>query len=343
MLPPEATRVSGVSCAASSAASPKAMGRKQRQIAKKQLNHFQESELLFNNNVPIIGLELLDKKKDTKWGISNPVGAMLASVDPIFSPDEEHMLLAFNNSIRVFTRATSFLVRILDTGDKSIAAFHCATKSPDEFYTSFTDGHIQHWNWVKGIKLRTWRLRCQIVASTSTVLEDFPDVETIFTADSSNGEYRITAHHFGSPEGPITKTLYRDDRPISFVNVLVNGNFLVAAGEKRIIIGHREMTKVSSIKSLKFNFQSFEVSHGVSCIGTRRSTQLVRGKEVGSLGLDVVVGLKNGSLQLYRDVLMERTSKQKIEFKSSTMHWHRNSVGSVKWSVDGTLLFYNCE
>ena len=339
-----ATRISGVSYVASSISHNKDVGRKEVEGVHNP-EQLQQSISLSSKNTRVIRLEVSDEKDMTNWTVSNPVGAILASVEPIFSLDEEYLLLACDGSIRVFARASSLLVRTLGIGKKIIASFHLSEKNPRELYVSFTDGYIQHWNWMQGTRLKTWRLGYTVTASASTVVQDLPNVEITFTADHSNGEHRLTAHQLESREGSETKykTLLRNDRPISLLKVLERGTLLVAAGDKRVIVGQRETTPNSNIESLKFTFWSFDVSYDITCIEARRSERIGADKGDTQPRLDVVIGLRNGSLQLYRDIIvkLKNVGKTRVASSSSTMHWHRNSVGSVKWSTDGTLLSHN--
>ena len=57
------------------------------------------------------------------------------------------------------------------------------------------------------------------------------------------------------------------------------------------------------------------------------------------MSVDVVLGLQDGAILVYEDVLFQLVGNDKgsksSNITSRRLHWHRDAVSSVKWSRDG--------
>jgi NET1-associated nuclear protein 1 (U3 small nucleolar RNA-associated protein 17) len=251
--------------------------------------------------------EIRQKRKKVKsWSKTEPAGGILLDMAPVFSIDEEYLLLAYNNSIKVFARSTSLLIRILKTGKSNISSFHLSQKSLNHLYVSLRDGRIQLWDWVTGEKLKMWDISSFIDCSSSSTISSSITVDTVFTADSPKVEpgvtveHRITAHQLqGTLEGSKTayKTIYRHKEAISSLKVMGNAMFVVATSKKQLIIGVRdnESTTTTTVKELKYTFWSFDLPGEVTCIDTRVSEQ-AGPKNRTTTHLDLIAGLENASV-----------------------------------------------
>ncbi|MCJ1248115.1 hypothetical protein MMC30_005330 [Trapelia coarctata] len=290
------------------------------------------------------------------WQVSDAVGGCLVDVDPVFSVDEQYLLLAYDSSIAIYATSTSLQVRTLYTNitHGNITAFALSACDPSQLYVSLNHGLIEKWDWVEGNRIGKWVTSSKITGlkvtthSAGVVEEDF-----VCTVDSRGTESMITAHLLRAgfdEQNTETHTLFKSSDSITNLNVLSEGNVLVACVGRRLIIGQRTSTAKSPLKELIYTWREVEGPEWITSLNARFTNDIVApvGSREGTTmslttgALDVATGGIEGAIFIYRNLLGELIQKERKKRSaapvSQKLHWHRNGVGAIKWSADGNYL-----
>lgn len=184
--------------------------------------------------------------------------------------------------------------------------------------------------------------------------------DVVFTTElrKDNG-WRITANELAPPNGPIAtvaRTIYTSTQRINFLKTANEGSVVVAASEKRILLGSLRSTEYDTIDKIRYEFRVFESTDLISSLDLRVSERKNHGdqKSIPKSGkntkkapiVDVVVGDVKGSIFVHNDLLANLILSQGgnvpgIALMPRKLHWHRQAVHSVKWSPDGMhSIFY---
>ena len=290
------------------------------------------------------------------WKVTEPIGGRLLDLDPIFSSNEEHLILACQNVVLVYSTATSLPVRYIRMRSRErISAFAISSLEHHELYVSATSGTIEKWDWTQGLQIGHWKLSSAIYnLTTSAQTSDQAKNELVYTIDGkSEKSPMFSAHRLNSGQNPAkteVKTLLKYDQPLSFVKVLQGGRFVVATSAQQLIIGHSNSPVPASLQELSYTWRIVSCPEYIVSIDARVSyPEIDRKKSKGGKrkieSLDIAVGGLKGAIHIYENLLgnlMRReqpTSKDhSTDLSSRRLHWHRNGVLAVKWSLDGNYL-----
>lgn len=101
------------------------------------------------------------------------------------------------------------------------------------------------------------------------------------------------------------------------------------------MVGRPTAQKSGSEESAPYSFLEIKTSFDATCLDGRVShvdAPKKKGKHVEEL--TVAVGNPEGAILIYEDVF-SATRPDGVSLTPRTLHWHREPVGSVKWSHDG--------
>lgn len=288
------------------------------------------------------------------WKVSDSVGGHMLDVDPIFSRDEKYLLVAYDTAITVYSTSTSLPVRrLLTTKSDRLSAFTLSSSTDSQVYISTISGEIENWDWTEGSRLGRWKLSSSIyLLATSTATTEECSNQIIYTVDKKDADqWLISAHRLGSGDQATKtniKTLLQHQDPLSSLRILAGGRFVVAASRSQLIIGHTTTPNPAMLQNLSYTWRIIECPEWITCIDARIShPEKVEKPSKGGRrrieALDIAVGGLKGSIHVYDNLLgklirtEQPTSKELQEdIKSRRLHWHRNAVLSLKWSLDGT-------
>ena len=180
--------------------------------------------------------------------------------------------------------------------------------------------------------------------------------DLVYTVDSKATDWMITAHILRTGGDGLmtgTHTLFKSTNPITNLNVLNEGEVLVASAGRRLVIGQRTGAIALSLKDLTYTWREVECPEWITSLNARFMNDAVAplGSKVGTAlslatgALDIATGGLQGSIFVYRNLLGELIQKEKKKRGgapvSQKLHWHRNGVGAIKWSADG--MFDACQ
>jgi NET1-associated nuclear protein 1 (U3 small nucleolar RNA-associated protein 17) len=174
--------------------------------------------------------------------------------------------------------------------------------------------------------------------------------DIVFTTEvRKDGGWRITANLLARPNDSFetgARTIYTSNQRISFLKTAKEGSVIVAASEKRVLIGSLRSTDYGTIDKIKYEFRVFESANFISSLDLKVSAR----PDAQKLGksvlkrlpiVDVVVGDVRGSIFVHDDLIgnLARSLEDKkppgISLIPRKLHWHRKEVCTVKWSLDG--------
>lgn len=294
------------------------------------------------------------QKRDssTAWNVSEVFGGRMLDLDPLFSPNEEYLLIAYEASVNVYATATSLLVRSLRLShSERLSAFVFSSTDPSQLYTATRNGVIQSWDWLDRQMLQSWASHFQISALASSMLPSNhqDSAQLVFTIGRKGvGPWRISAHRLdrGAENGEVV-TLRNSKEPISSFRVIEHGKVIVATSGSVLTLGLAEGSEETSFSDLSYTWRDIECSEWISCMDVRViEAENSRSSKTSRLPrTDIVVGGLKGSLHVYDDLLNQLARKDKKSGKGPAadwtprkLHWHRNTVLSVKWSRDGNYI-----
>ena len=184
-------------------------------------------------------------------------------------------------------------------------------------------------------------------------MENVGDAETelVYTVDKKDhGPWLLSAHRLDGGESTAktnVKTLYQCKEPLSNVKILRNGCLIVATSGSNLIMGTSDVPNPPSLGEISYSWRINECPEWIVSIDVRlRQHDSDRkkadpGKAVYS-GVNIALGGLKGSIHIYDDLLANLIRMEKITKKngventiSRRLHWHRNAVLAVKWSLDG--------
>ncbi|KAL9614218.1 MAG: hypothetical protein Q9167_001306 [Letrouitia subvulpina] len=312
-------------------------------------------------------------KKETQdlhlnWNISAAGGGLMLDIDPVYSPDEKHLLLAYHTVINVYSTATSLLLRSLRVGRAdNVSALKFSETDSSFIYVSTTSGIIQVWNWLEGQKIDFWYTKSTIeglgtsssVKSghvTSPLAKRSYNSNIVYTVDRRGGSlWMITAHRlFGGKDAVKTEvtTLRKVSEPLRSLNILENGRLILASFGSCLTIGITENANPFPLKDLIYVWRDLQCPEWIASLDTRITDRelpsktlkksKVRQSAIVDRVVDIVVGGLKGSIFIYQDLIeqlalreSQANQERKGDLSSRKLHWHRTAVLSVKWSLDG--------
>ncbi|KAK3341366.1 WD40-repeat-containing domain protein [Lasiosphaeria hispida] len=293
------------------------------------------------------------------WKVSNPMGGRMLDIDPIFSPDEQYLIITYNTSIQVYSTVDSLLVRRialpLATSEPgaNLSAVHIVASalsktSPDHVWVASTDGRIRHINWTSGagvdapFTIETKKLLDMVVESAE--FGDTTKDVLIVLQKLTGSTAQIVAYDDKALSAREGKLLHTCDEAPRLVRSAANGKLIVAAAKATLHIGLLKKRKATnSLDDLEYRFYSFNAPDLVACMDIRATTRTTKKGAIELGQVDLVIGGARGAIYLYNDVVSKLPSDGFNSSKSGSIqprksHWHRQAVHSVKWSADGNYL-----
>jgi NET1-associated nuclear protein 1 (U3 small nucleolar RNA-associated protein 17) len=221
-------------------------------------------------------------------------------------------------------------------------------------WVASSDGSIFSIDWISGFGAdQYWT-----VSSTGCIHMTVDSMESkgrkrdvVFTTEvRKDGAYRITANELASPDSSIqtaARTIYTSNQRIQFLKSANNGAVLVGASGKRILLGRLRSTDYDTIDKIRYEFRVFESTEIIKSldirISDRRDTGLSKKNILKKTPVvDLVVGDIRGMIFVHSDLAgklftlsSDGSLASGLSIAPRKLHWHRQAVHTVKWSLDG--------
>ncbi|KAF2852333.1 WD40 repeat-like protein [Plenodomus tracheiphilus IPT5] len=296
-------------------------------------------------------------KGGSKWVASPMQGGWFLPTDPIFSADEKYLLLAQLKSLQIYSTETSLLANVLPIGGKGVLTTYAlsATKS-NLVYVADSDGLITLWDWVNGTKIGRWDIGAP-VRNMAVVSKPDSDEDLVFCHETGDKTQVLNVHALRT-KSQASKTelkrVLKTGSTIRGVQVLLQGRYVILRTNDSIMVGKRIKPTHTAVQDFEYIWREFSFSKRVTTFSAyHRERESVKGKKpiVDQRDvLDIVVGEETGVVFLFEDILatfaaIESTHKGRKDktdnaesLRPKRLHWHRDAVGAVKWSLDGNYV-----
>ncbi|RKF75498.1 U3 small nucleolar RNA-associated protein 17 [Golovinomyces cichoracearum] len=298
------------------------------------------------------------------WFLSPPIGGRMIRSDPVFSVDEKFLIAASRATINVTATTSSLLIRSIKLKLDPIFAVStqivtiCLSPSKSNIlWVACSDGSIFSVDWTTGAGADSF----WTVSSTGCIHMTVASMESngrkrdvIFTTENrKDGGYRTTANELADPNGPIaiaTRTIYTSKEPIQCLQAAIDGSVIVGASGNRILVGRLRSAQFDTVDKIKFEFRILESRDYITSIDIKLSKRSdaktsLKNKTHRIPIVDLVVGNIRGVIFIHSDLAGKLFSQFQNEavpsllgLMPSKLHWHRQTVHSVKWSLDGNYI-----
>ncbi|KAF1842455.1 WD40 repeat-like protein [Cucurbitaria berberidis CBS 394.84] len=292
-----------------------------------------------------------------KWTMSPAQGGWFLPADPVFSRDEKFVILANLRSLQIYETETSTLANVLSIGSTGVlTAYALSPTKPNQVYVADSTGLITLWDWVDGSKIGRWDIGATV--RTMTVITRPESNEDLIYCYEHGKSHVINVHALRTKaQGSKTdlKRVLKASSSISGIQVLLQGKYVVVACTDSIMIAKRLRLNKTAVQDFEYIWRELKFSKRITTFNAylRDSEQTGKGKKSAQDQrdvLDIAVGDEAGVILLFEDILttfaaIESTQKgnksnsdDAESLRPKRLHWHRDAVGAVKWSLDGNYL-----
>ncbi|KAK4937341.1 NET1-associated nuclear protein 1 [Elasticomyces elasticus] len=283
----------------------------------------------------------VDPARTSGWALSRAKGGIFIGQDPILTQDDQYLILPTYSEVHVYAAKTSLLVRSFQVDNKSdITSCALSTTDPTRLYVSNSRGILSVWDWTLGKILGKHDTKRGLYQILPVQSKDGKETVLVLQENEGKGQSIVAYTVDDSQKFAESRTILQRTSRHSRIKTYAQGSILVVAAVDKLLIGQSQITADGNL-DLDYTWRETTVSGTIvsfdACInlGKSRNTRKIP-------ILDVAVGLQNGVISQYEDVLSNLISKEK---KSSTesvitrkLHWHRTEVNTVKWSRDRNYL-----
>jgi NET1-associated nuclear protein 1 (U3 small nucleolar RNA-associated protein 17) len=296
------------------------------------------------------------QKMPGKWSVSQVQGGWFLPADPVFSQDEKYLLLANPKGLHIYATDTSLLAHFLAGSNTGVVtAYALSSTNPAQVYVADSNGLITLWDWVAGTKVGRWDIGAT-VRNMVVITQPGTDEDLVYCHET--GDKHIVNVHALRTKSQASKTelkrVLKTTSAITSLQVLLQGKYVIIATAESITVGKRLKVSKTAVQEFEYVWRELKFSKRVTTCST-----YYRQREVPENGkksaqdqrdvLDLAVGDEVGVILLFEDILASFAAIESSQkgnnsrtdsaesLRPKKLHWHRDAVGSVKWSLDGEL------
>ncbi|KAI1914252.1 NET1-associated nuclear protein 1 [Ophidiomyces ophidiicola] len=293
-----------------------------------------------------------------QWTISCRGGGRISNIDPVFSPDEKYILIPHSNIIQIYSMTTSSIVRTLQTPDNLnyIIRHKISPIDPHHLFVATHCGTIIEWDWTTGKLIQLYELSTVVVSfdviSVTThdpKLHDALNLYTICKNKEGKYEIRVSVEDHDS-DSRLWKhsAIYTTSTRISNLRIAAGGRVILAFAGVYVVAGYCHDLMPGALGPSKHSWREVRLSVYATCYDiweTSRQKKSHNKIETQPLvpAIDLAVGDEDGAILIYHDFITTLLNCEKEEeldtgLVSRRLHWHRDTVKTVKWSKDGNYI-----
>lgn len=251
---------------------------------------------------------------------------------------------------------TSLLQRSLRSEPAGrICSFALSRLNPDHVYVATLAGDITLFNWSTGTKIRQWK-NGRSIRGIAAIIDKDTSVEVLTIHERSEIRDFITAQSMplsSSSNVEQPRSIYESTQPLQGFKLVADGQYIIATQDKAVIIGEAKHSTQATVNESSYVWREVAMTDPITCFDvhivakskqpTKKSKQA---KPVASAEhvLDLAIGGLKGQIFIYEDffgkLVESESSKATTDRPSLTpriIHWHREAVSSLKWSLDGMV------
>jgi NET1-associated nuclear protein 1 (U3 small nucleolar RNA-associated protein 17) len=234
-----------------------------------------------------------------------------------------------------------------------VTAYALSSTKPHQVYVADSNGLITLWDWVDGTKIGRWDIGAT-VRNMAVITQPGSDEDLVYCHEV--GSSHIVNVHALRTKSQASKTelkrVLKTTSAITSIQVLLQGRYVVVATPESIMVGKRVRVSKTAVQDFEYTWRELKFSKRITTCNSylRLSEASDKAKKTAKDQrdiLDVAVGDEVGVVLLFEDILAgfamielsQKGSTSSTESAESLrpklLHWHRDAVGSVKWSLDG--------
>jgi NET1-associated nuclear protein 1 (U3 small nucleolar RNA-associated protein 17) len=283
--------------------------------------------------------------KKSPWLVSTPFGGWFLPQDPVFSSDEKFLILANVRGLQIYSTETSLLAHVLPVGSGVLTAYSLSSTKPTQVYIANSAGLITLWDWVDAKKLGRWDIGTNI-RQIAVVTQPDTNQDLVYCHEVGSSHV-INVHALRTRDQKSQtdlKRIFKSKSPISKIEVLLGGNVVIVACANSVVVGRRSKLQKTALQDFEYIWREFTTSKRITalCSYIQPQEPLGEGKRASQQlkdNLDIAIGDESGAIHLFEDLLSVSAgldpSADLESLKPKRLHWHREAVGSLKWSLDG--------
>ncbi|KAF4339100.1 small nucleolar ribonucleo [Fusarium beomiforme] len=296
------------------------------------------------------------------WRVSKPMGGRMLDIDPVLTEDEQHLIIAYNTSIQVYSAADSLLVRRIpitaaETSDEKatvpthIVAMRQSKQNPNIVWVATSAGRVCEVDWTISKTPEFFQTRSKTANAMALITKKISGQakEIIFVAESDKpGRIEVVAYPAATTETE-HQVLFVMKKPGNGLQLLETSEdgHLVGAINDRLFFGVPSQRQFDGFASLEYEIYTFDIPDLVSALDLRvypkPATSGKKSRQEAAPVLDIIVGGARGSIYLYHDALarsqaLAGSGSDQEPIQAQNFHWHRRAVHSLKWSRDGNYI-----
>jgi NET1-associated nuclear protein 1 (U3 small nucleolar RNA-associated protein 17) len=241
--------------------------------------------------------------------------------NPLLTCTHSCIFASNGRDIEVLSIATSLVERKLPGPDYSATAFAASPTDDEELYVASSTGRVQRWNWITGTPVDDAITFDGAIHALCVTPSEDASQDVLYALCKSAGKWTvITGNH----------VIYTSTERLT--NLRVEGRFIVAATSSKLVVGKLVSPDA---ESPRYDFVEITISEGVTSLACRVESSESK-KKAKSENVSVAVGNASGEIFLYENVYPSDKSAETLTPR--VLHWHREAVGTIKWSKDSTYL-----
>lgn len=305
------------------------------------------------------------KKQKSKgsgnWSVSSAQGGWFLPRDPVFSVDEKFVILATQKALEIYVAETSLLAYKLPvSGSGEVTAYALSATDSNRVYVAESTGLITLWDWVSRQKIGRWDIGATVRNMTVITHLD----EDLVYCHEPGKSHIVNVHALRTGAQASTtelKPILKTSATILDVQVLLQGKFVVVACGDSLMVGKRQKQSKTAVQDFEYVWRELKFAQRITAFNAYvRDPAEVTGKAAKSAQeqrdiIDIAIGDVSGVILLFEDILASFAAIESIQKGGKTkadnaeslrpkkLHWHRDAVGSVKWSLDGKQHGESCK
>ncbi|KAH7088499.1 hypothetical protein FB567DRAFT_524496 [Paraphoma chrysanthemicola] len=328
-----------------SADTPLKQSKKERKALAKATKDVQEVE---SSKSQLSKPKKQKNKHAATWALSPAQGSWFLPIDPIFSLDEKYLLLANPKNVQIYFTETSLLASVLPVGTAGfVTAYALSSTQPHRVYVADSNGLITLWDWVEGTKVGRWDIGVT-VRNMAVITQPGSDEDLVYCHEV--GSSHTVSVHALRTKSQASKTelkrVLKTPSSITSIQVLLEGRYVVISTPESMLVGKRVKVTKTALHDFEYVWRELKFAKRITTCSSYLRLSVKDQRDV----LDVAVGDEIGVVLLFEDILAgfamielgQKGNKSRTDnaesLRPKLLHWHRDAVGSVKWSLDGNYL-----
>ncbi len=244
----------------------------------------------------------------------------------------------------MYSTANSRLVRSLRLDEhENITTYTTCAANESHILVSTYSGLVVKWDWTTGQEIKQWRFSEKVLAISeqSATQNDITLSTMLLIHEGTNKTRRVSLATLQGSSAEIIadKVVLEENQLASWIQVFDQGRCLVLYAYNKLFLG--QAIRRPEDPAAQYTWREIAVPRRITSIDAR-SHSSSSGTKKKHLAIDIVIGCQDGSILIYDDILFRLINKEKNpsedDIVSRRLHWHRNEVLTVKWSIDGNYI-----